>query len=125
MKRVIILLILNIIGSSFGNQINSNTLVTLSEDSILIFNTILYCLTDNRNASGVVWSYEDVSGNLSVLSGSIDTSTGISTLSVTTDIPGYYSCEVSLEGGMKRTYAIEMIDISLYTGRLHCNSFGL
>ena len=125
MKRVIILLGLIIIGSSFGNQINSNTLVTLLEDSILIYNTILYCLTDNRNASGVVWSYEDVSGNLSVLSGTTEASTGISTLSVTTDVPGYYSCEVSLEGGMKRTYTIEIIDISLYKGRLHCNSFEL
>ena len=110
------------IGSSFGKQINSNALVSLSEDSILLSNTDLYCITNNRIITDLVWSYEDVSGNSIVLSGSIDTSTGISTLSVSTDVPGYYSCEVSLEGGMKRTYTIEMKDLSMYTGALEFNN---
>ena len=82
--------------------------------SILISNTILYCLTDNTSTPQVVWSYEDVFGNNIVLSGTTDASTGISTLSITTNVPGYYSCEVSLEGGMSMTYTVEMMDVSQY-----------
>ena len=57
-----------------------------------------------------------MSGNTTILSSTADASTGISTLSVTTDVAGYYSCEVSLEGGMSRTYTVEMMDVSQYTG---------
>ena len=35
------------------------------------------------------------------LSAMTDASTGVSTLSVTTDVPGYYSCKVSLLLGRK------------------------
>ena len=63
-----------------------------------------------------MWSYEDVSGNITNLSGTTDASTGISTLSVTTDVPGYYTCDVSLEEGMEKTYTVEMMDVSQYTG---------
>ena len=104
------------IGSAFGKQIDQNTFLSLSEDSILISNATLYCLTSSRNATEVLWNYEDASGNREVLSGTTDASTGISTLSVTTDAPGYYSCEVSLEGGMNKAYTVEMMDISQYTG---------
>ena len=109
---------LNIIllGSAFGKQIDQNTFASLSEDSILISNATLYCLTSSRNATEVLWSYEDASGNREVLSGTTDASTGISTLSVNTHTPGYYSCEVSLEGGMNKAYTVEMMDISQYTG---------
>ena len=65
-----------------------------------------------------MWSYEDASGNRSVLSGTTDAGTGISTVSVSTDIPGYYSCNVSKEGGMKMIYTVEMLDLSLYTGNI-------
>ena len=84
-------------------------------DSILISNTIIYCLSLSRNTPQVVWSYEDESGNSNVLYVTTDTSTGISTLSITTDVPGYYSCEVSIERGTKRTYTVEMMDVSQYT----------
>ena len=65
-----------------------------------------------------MWSYEDASGNRSVLSGATDAGTGISTLSVSTDVPGYYSCDVSKEGGMKMIYTVEMLDLSQYTGNI-------
>ena len=65
-----------------------------------------------------MWSYEDASGNRNVLSGTTDASTGISTLSVSTDVPGYYSCDVSKEGGMKMIYTVEILDLSLYTGNI-------
>ena len=68
------------------------------------------------------WSYEDVSGNRTELSAMTDASTGVSSLSVTTDVPGYYSCKVSLEGGTNRTYTVEMMDISQYTG-ISCHLF--
>ena len=62
------------------------------------------------------WNYEDVSGIRTDLSAMTDASTGVSTLYVTTDVPGYYSCKVFLEGGTNRTYTVEMMDISQYTG---------
>ena len=105
-----------LVGSSFGNQISSSTFTALSDNSILISNTTLYCITDSRNTPEVEWSYEDVFGNITDLSATTDASTGVSTLSVTTDVPGYYSCKVSLEGGTNRTYTVEMRDISQYTG---------
>ena len=63
-----------------------------------------------------MWSYEDVFGNINALSGTTDASTRISTLSVTTDVPGYYSCEFSLDGGMNKIYTVEMMDVSKLTG---------
>ena len=105
-----------LVGSSFGKKVGSSTFIALSDNSILISNTTLYCITDSSNTPEVEWSYEDVSGNRTDLSAMTDASTGVSALSVTTDVPGYYSCKVSLEGGMNKTYTVEMMDISQYTG---------
>ena len=110
-----ILLLMIIVGSSFGKQISSSTFTALSDNSILISNTTLYCITDSSNTPEVEWSYKDVSGNSNDLSAMTDASTGVSILSVTTDVPGYYSCKVSL-GGTNKTYTVEMMDISQYTG---------
>ena len=97
---------------------STNTFKPLSKDSILTSDTTLYCLTDSINGTVVVWSYEDASGIRNVLSGTTDASTGISTLSVSTDVPGYYSCDVSKEGGVKMIYTVEILDVSLYTGNI-------
>ena len=105
-----------IVGSSFGKQISSSTFTALSDNSILISNTTLYCITDSSNRPEVEWSYEDVSGNRTDLSATTDASTGVSSMSVTTDVPGYYSCKVPLQGGTIKTYTVEMMDISQYTG---------
>ena len=48
------------------------------------------------------WSYVDLDGNRSVLSSSTNVTTGVSVLTVTTDNPGYYSCEVTQQGGISR-----------------------
>ena len=88
----------------------------MANNSILISNTTLYCLTDSINSPEESWSYDDVSGNRNAISGTNDASTGVSTLSVTTNAPGYYSCEVSLQGGMSKIYTVEMKDVSQYTG---------
>ena len=109
-------------GSSFGKQIDSSIFKTLSDNSILISNTTLYCITDSSSTPEVEWSYEDVSGTRTDLSAMTDASTGVSSLSVTTDVPGYYSCKVSLEGWMNKTYTVEMMDISQYTG-ISCHLF--
>ena len=111
-----------LVGSSFGKQIDSSAFKTLSDNSILISNTTLYCITDSSITPEVEWSYEDVSGNRTELSAMTDASTGVSSLSVTTDVPGYYSCRVSLEGGTIRTDTVEMMDISQYTG-ISCHLF--
>ena len=111
-----------LVGSSFGKQIDSSTFTPLSDNSILISNTTLYCITDSNNTPEVGWSYEDISGNRTDLSATTDPSTGVSTLSVTTDVPGYYSCKVFLEGGTNRTYTVETMDISQYRG-ISCHLF--
>ena len=113
-----------LVGSSFGKKIGSSTFTALSDNSILISNTTLYCITDSSNTPEVEWSYEDVSDNRTDLSAMTDASTGVSSLSVTTDVPGYYSCKVSLKGGMNKTYTVEMMDISQYTG-ISCHLFYL
>ena len=105
-----------LIGSSFGKQIDSSTFTALSDNSIIISNTTLYCITDSSNTPEVEWSYEDVSGNRTDLSATTNASIGVSTLSVIIDVPGYYSCKVSLEGGTNKTYTVEMKGISQYTG---------
>ena len=116
------LLLMIIVGSSFGKQISSSTFTALSDNSILISNTTLYWITDSSNTPEVEWSYEDVSGNRTDLSATSNASTGASSMYVTTDVPGYYSCKVSLEGGMNKTYTVEMMDISQYTG-ISCHLF--
>ena len=61
------------------------------------------------------WSYVDLDGNRSVLSSSTDVTTGVSVLTVTTDNPGYYSCEVTQQG-VSKIYGILLNDPSLLTG---------
>ena len=62
------------------------------------------------------WSYIDLDGSISVLSISTNVTTGVSALTVTTDNPGYYACEVAQQGGVSKVYGILLLDPSLLTG---------
>ena len=46
--------------------------------------------------------------------------TGISTLYVYSNNPGYYSCEVTTEEGTVVTHTVRMLDTTLYTGKIIC-----
>ena len=71
------------------------------------------------NTTQVMWSYVDLVGFGTNLTTTTNASTGVSTLQVYTSQPGYYSCEVTEDGGMSRVYTV-LILTSLYTGRLFC-----
>ena len=98
-------------------MINSTTYVSLAEDSILITNTTLYCVAEDKSSPEVVWSYLNSSGTRSNLTATNnDVATGISTLYVYSNNPGYYSCEVTTEEGTVMTHTVRMLDTTLYTG---------
>ena len=106
-----------IIASSFGEQINSTTFISLTDDSILITNTTLYCVAEDKTSPQVVWSYLNPSGTRSNLTATTNNvTTGISTLYVYSNNPGYYSCEVTTEEGTVVTHTVRMLDTTLYTG---------
>ena len=102
--------------SPFGIQENATTFKAISDNSILSADTTLYCITEIKETQSVTWSYVDNAGIQSNPTSTTDSSTGVSTLSITTDLPGMYSCQVTQDRGATKMYTVEMIDISLYTG---------
>ena len=104
--------VLYIVVSPFGEQINGNTFVALKDNSLLTTDASLYCITENKNTSQVIWTFEDTNGASTSLSATTDATTGVSVISVTNDKAGYYRCEVSQNGGNTRTYTVEMLDFN-------------
>ena len=84
----------------------------IPNNHILSQNTTLYCITE----SSTPWSYVDLAGIRTVLNTTVDANTGISILAVTTDNPGYYSCEVA-RTGFYETYTAGVFDLTNYTGK--------
>ncbi|KAI6647380.1 Low affinity immunoglobulin epsilon Fc receptor-like [Oopsacas minuta] len=82
----------------------------LSDNTILTSNTTLYCVTENMNTPEVMWSYVDPSGIRTDLNSTTDPTTGVSTIQVYTTQPGSYSCEVTEDGGVVRTYTAVIFD---------------
>ena len=102
----------------FGIQNNATVFEALSDNSILVANSTLHCLTENKETTNITWSYVDNTGIRSILNSPTDVSTGVSTLSISTDLPGMYSCQVTQDRGTSWTYAVELIDVfSIYTGK--------
>ena len=64
------------------------------------------------NTSQVTWTFENTNGVNTNLSATTDATTGVSTLYVTNDKAGYYSCEVSQNGSNTRTYTVKMLDFN-------------
>ena len=96
--------------SPFGQQTGTGTFSALGNNSFLIRDTTLYCLTKNQNNPQVTWTYTDISGYTTVLSAATDATTGVSTLNVTNDKPGHYRCEVTENGGDTQTYTTVMLN---------------
>ena len=101
--------------SPFGEQINANKFIALKDNSLLNTDATLYCITETKNTPQVTWTFEDTNGVSTSLTATTDATTGVSTISVTNDKAGYYSCEVSQNGGNTRTYTVEMLDFNLGT----------
>ena len=103
---------------SFG-QITGSTYTSLADNTVLTSNTTLYCVTENKDTPQVVWSYVDLSDVITNLTSTTDATTGVSIIQVYTTQPGYYTCEVSHNGGMNTTtYTAVMTDTNKYTGSL-------
>ena len=99
----------------FGRIQNANTLDELSNNTLLSEDTTLYCITENKITPQVNWIYGR-DGSAAILSSTTDATTGVSVLSVTTDIPGLYSCEVTRDNGVSRIYDILIQDPLSLTG---------
>ena len=99
----------------FG-EVTESTYSSLAYFAVLTSNTTLYCVTENKNTPQVMWSYVDLAGNKTDLSSTTDASTGVSTIQVYTTQPGYYSCEVTENGGSRKTYTAVMTYTNPDTG---------
>ena len=93
--------------NGFG-QIAKTTYSPLSDNTVLTSNTTLYCVTENKDTPQVKWSYVDLAGIRSDLISTTDATTGVSNIQVFATEPGYYTCEVTENGGSSRTYTAIM-----------------
>ena len=80
-------------------------------NQIISEDTALYCITENSTP----WSYVDLTGNKTDLNNTVDDNTGIGTLAITTDQPGYYSCQVT-RNGVDEKYTVGIFNFTPYTG---------
>ena len=103
-------LILSVVDHAFG-VLNSSVYTRLLNNQIQFKSTTLYCISETN----LPWSYVDLSGNRTVLNTTVDVNTSISTLSVTTDNPGYYSCQAII-ANVSETFNIGILDLTNYTG---------
>ena len=106
-------LIVNIFGQLIGSAY-----IPLAHNSVITSNTIIYCVTENKNTPQVMWSFVNLAGIRTDLTSITDSNTGISTLQVYTTQPGYYSCEVSENGGVSIKYTAIVIDGNIFSGIL-------
>ena len=65
-----------------------------------------------------MWSYLNLDGIKTGLTTTTDVSTGVSIIQVYTTQPGYYTCEVSQNGGNRRAYTVIMTDTHRDSGNL-------
>ena len=108
---------MNFIVTAFGKMMeNSTSVESIANNAILHEDTTLYCITENMNTPHVTWSYADLAGgSSSVLNSTTDVTTGVSSLSVTTDKPGYYSCQVT-RNGSNVNYTAVVLQTTSYPG---------
>ena len=98
--------------NTFGEKTSANTYTALEDNQSLYRNTTLYCITETKNTPQVTWIFRDLNGVTTTLSGATNATTGVSTLYITNDKTGYYSCEVSQNGGNTSTYTAVMLDFT-------------
>ena len=89
---------------------------SLEDNTILISNTTLYCVTENENTPQMKWSYVDLAGTRTDLASTTNASTGVSTIQIYTTQPGYYSCALTENGGIFRAYTVGILITDMYIG---------
>ena len=94
----------------------------LEDNVILTSDTSLYYVSENNDTSQVKWSYIDLAGTRSVLIATTDATTGVSILHVYITQPGYYTCEVTENGGSSITFTVGLLNTDSYTGILLISS---
>ena len=99
----------------FG-EVTGSTYSSLEDNTVLTSDNTLYCVTENENTPQVMWSYVDLAGTKTDLTSTTNASTGVSTIQVYTTQAGYYSCEVTENGGSDITYTAGILDATFYTG---------
>ena len=90
--------------------------MSLTNNTILRNNTTLLCITEQFNLQPVQWKYESLNGVSTDLASTTDMR-GFSTINVTLDQPGIYSCNVSQDAGditLVYTATLEAPGKSLY-----------
>ena len=110
---------MNVVLVNVFGEVTGSTYSPLVDNTVLISDTTLYCVTENRITPEVMWSYVDLAGTSTDLTSTTDASTGVSTIQVSTTQPGYYSCEVTENVGSSRTYTAEMTGTNPDTGNYH------
>ena len=65
-----------------------------------------------------MWSYVDLAGTSTDLTSTTNANTGVSTIQGSITQPGYYSCEVTENGGTKETYTVGILNTNMYTGSI-------
>ena len=81
---------------------------------MLTSDSTLYCVTVNKDT--VKWSYVDLADIRSTLTSSTDAITGVSNIQVLTTEPGFYTCEVIVNGRCNAMYTVGILNTELYTG---------
>ena len=99
----------------FG-EVTGSTYSSLEDNTILNADTTLYCVTENTNTPQVMWSYVDLAGTSTDVTSTTDAITGVSTIQVYTTQPGYYSCEVTENGGYTKVYTAGILNSNNYSG---------
>ena len=94
-------------------------LESVGGNTVLNQDTTLYCLGENNIP--VNWSYVNLTGDTSTLNTSTNVITGFSVLSITTDSPGYYSCQISRSDGVTETRTTGLLITTNYTCKLRLN----
>ena len=98
----------------FG-EVTGSTYSSLDDNTVLISDTTLYCVTENKNTPQVMWTHVDLAGVRTDVTSTTDTSTGVSTIQVYTTQLGYYSCEVTENGGNTEIHTVGVLESNFYS----------
>ena len=102
----------SVVNREFG-RIEATSFTEFPNNHIISQDTNLYCITYNNHP----WSKVDLAGVTTALNTTVNVTTRINSLQVTTETPGYYSCQVALEG-ITDTYNVGIFNFTDYTGKL-------
>ena len=77
----------------------------------------LGCKTEKRSISSLTWEYTNLDGIKLIRDQYVD-SNGTSVLTIHSGEQGYYSCNVSQNGGIEKVFSVGIVNINKYSGNL-------